>query len=161
MNGKPWLAVALFAAACNRQPPAQDTWLRGDAEARFGTVAKQLRGFDVAMVEVGYRYAELYWAGRDRNWRYAEYQIDKIRTAVQLAVERRPKRGASAAMLESALAPLEAAAKKQGAAEFSRRFDQLTATCNACHQAEAVAFMRVETPRDRRSAIRGSMEREE
>jgi hypothetical protein len=144
----------LFLLSCDGGTQRDETWLHGDTEARFAAVAKQLRGFDVTMVEVGYRYGELYWAGEDQNWPYAAYQIEKIRTAVALGLERRPKRAASAAVLESALAPLAGAVEKRDTAEFTARFAQLTATCNACHHAEAVPFMRVVTPTERRSSIR-------
>jgi hypothetical protein len=30
-------------------------------DEKFALVSKQLRGFDVAMVETGYRHTELYW----------------------------------------------------------------------------------------------------
>jgi hypothetical protein len=78
-------------------------WLSGTVDERFALVAKHLRGFDVAMLETGHRYAELYWAGRDRNWPFAQYQIDKIRTAIGNGLERRPNRAASAAMLDGPL----------------------------------------------------------
>jgi hypothetical protein len=50
-------------------------------------VEKQFRGLDVAMIEIGYRFGELYWAGQDRNWDYAKYQADKVRLALELALE--------------------------------------------------------------------------
>jgi hypothetical protein len=48
------------------------------------------------MVEIGYRYQELYWAGVDSNWEYADYQVKRIDLALENALERRPKRRASA-----------------------------------------------------------------
>jgi hypothetical protein len=45
--------------------------LTGSDEDKFDHVARQLRGFDMAMMEVGYRYTELFWAGQDKNWDYA------------------------------------------------------------------------------------------
>jgi hypothetical protein len=144
----------LFLLSCDGGTQRDEAWLRGDTETRLAVVAKQLRGLDVTMVEVGYRYGELYWAGQDQNWPYAAYQIEKIRTAVALGLERRPKRAASAAVLESALTPLAAAVQRRDQAEFTARFAQLTATCNACHHAEAVPFMHVVTPTERRSSIR-------
>jgi hypothetical protein len=92
------LACALAACA---QPPAatasgEGGWLAGTTDEKFDTVAKQLRGFDMAMVETGYRYNELYWAAQDSNWGYAEYQVLKIRTAVENGLERRPNRAKSA-----------------------------------------------------------------
>jgi hypothetical protein len=67
-------------------------WLKGSANEKFVTVARQLRGFDVTMVEVGYRYQELYWAGIDENWDYARYQIEKMETTLKDGFARRPKR---------------------------------------------------------------------
>src|SRR3972149_4400517 len=82
-------------AAC-RQPPEATTAapptvsasgeagrLAGTMDQKFETVAKQLRGFDMAMVETGSRYTQLYWAAQDRNWGFADYQMKKIRTAVE------------------------------------------------------------------------------
>ena len=46
----------------------------------------------------------------DRNWGYADYQLRKIETAIANGVERRQhRRGASAKMLDGAVAPLRAA----------------------------------------------------
>ena len=56
--------------------------LEGTNDERFIRVAQHLRGFDVAMAETGYRYTELHWAGQDRNWDYAKYQVEKIPTAI-------------------------------------------------------------------------------
>ena len=58
------LALAFWGTAACTQPPAASAsgeggWLAGTVDAKFDTVAKQLRGFDMAMVETGYRYNEL------------------------------------------------------------------------------------------------------
>jgi hypothetical protein len=134
------------------EPPEGEAWLlSGTSDERFAQVARQLRGFDLAMVETGYRFGELYWAGQDRNWDYAKYQIEKIRTAVRNGVERRPKRAPSARMLEGALPGVEEAITARDPALFIERFNVLTATCNACHQAERVPFVHVRPPSVRAS----------
>jgi hypothetical protein len=135
--------------------PGGQGWLQGSVDERFALVARHLRGFDMAMVEVGYRHVELYWAGQDRNWGYAAYQLGKIETAVANGVQRRPKRAASARMLDGVVASVREAIDAGDAEAFERAFSALTATCNACHQAEDVAFMTVETPTQRLSPIRG------
>src|SRR5687768_8409126 len=106
-------------------PTSDDSaWvLPGDADARFRRVAKHFRGFDVAMLEVGHRYNELYWAGRDKNWGYAEYQLTKMRLAVQNGIERRPKRAPSVQVLEGVLPQLHEAIRKQDSAAFSAQFN--------------------------------------
>jgi len=133
---------------------ADTGWLRGDANARFALVAKHLRGFDVAMVEVGYRYSELYWASRDRNWDYAAYQLGKIETAVANGIERRPKRAASAQMLTGAVAQVQAAIGARDRPALDAALGSLTASCNACHHAEQVAFIVVAPPTVRLAPVR-------
>ncbi|MBL8949775.1 MAG: hypothetical protein JNK82_03300 [Myxococcaceae bacterium] len=145
------LCVALLSIGCSRKiaepPPGPDAWLlAGTDEERFARIARQLRGFDVAMVEVGYRYGELHWAGQDGDWAFASYQLQKIRTALANGVERRPKRGPSARMLEGALGGVEEAVAAKDPALFTARFTALTGSCNACHLAEQVPFVHVRPP---------------
>jgi hypothetical protein len=57
---------ALLMSACNRsngsqpvndsQPVGEGGWLQGNTNEKFEVVARQLRGFDLAMVETGYRF---------------------------------------------------------------------------------------------------------
>jgi hypothetical protein len=69
-----------------------------------------MRGFDLAMMEVGYRYTELHWAGQDKNWDYAKYQCEKIQHVIELAMERRTNRAPSAQwFLTNAIPPMKAA----------------------------------------------------
>lgn len=129
------------------------SWLSGTVDERFATVARQLRGFDVAMMEVGYRYGELYWAGQDRNWDFAIYQIEKIRATIENAIQRRPARGQSAAVLEGALPAVEEAVRAKDPAGFATAFELLTLSCNACHRVERVPFVHVSPPSIRHSVV--------
>lgn len=133
-------------------------WLTGTTNQRFALVAKHLRGFDVAMVETGYRYVELYWAGADRNWDYAAYQVGKIRTTVANGVERRPLRAPSARMLDGSLDQVSTAIARRSPAAFAAAFTTLTATCNACHQVEHVPFVSVRVPTHRLSPVNAAVE---
>jgi hypothetical protein len=139
------------ATACSRPAPARASreggWVAGNVDQKFDTVAKHLRGFDMAMVETGYRYTELYWAAQDDNWGYADYQIKKIRTAVENGLERRPKRAASAeTFLKVMLPAVEEALTRRDASLLREPIEALRSTCNACHQAEKVEFVRVGVP---------------
>lgn len=158
----PLVLGAGLSPACSEKGPAAQTassqadstsWLRGTTNQRFALVAKHLRGFDLAMAEVGYRFTELYWAGSDRNWGYAEYQLGKIETAVANGLERRPARAASARMLSGAVTSVRAAITRRDGAAMDVALTTLTATCNACHRAERVPFITVTPPRVRSSPI--------
>ncbi|MBX2991697.1 MAG: hypothetical protein KF749_11085 [Bacteroidetes bacterium] len=156
-----WLAfcaVLLVNVSCNNPNGGSGTsdseWLKGNAEEKFEAIARHLRGFDMAMVETGHRYAELYWAGRDNNWQYAKYQIQKLRLAVENGLERRPKRAESAKTFLTFVIPeVEQAVDQQDSALFWNRFGALTSTCNACHAAENVAFINVAPPAVRLSPV--------
>jgi hypothetical protein len=149
------LAGALAAPETAEMPATEPDWLQGDVDARFRLVSKHLRGFDVAMLEVGHRYVELYWAGQDRNWEYAAYQLGKIETAIANGIERRPKRAASARVLNPAVEQVRTAITGADADSFARAFAMLTDRCNTCHRTEQVAFIKVARPELRLSPVRG------
>lgn len=136
------------------KPPAT-AWLSGSAEERFDRVARQMRGFDMAMMEVGYRYTELHWAGQDRNWDYAKYQCEKIQHVIELAMERRTNRALSAQwFLTNAIPPMKAAIEAKNAAKFESQWPLFTAACNTCHAMEKMPFITVQTPERRLSPIK-------
>jgi len=153
-----WLLLAVWACAatgCRDETPAKNGWIHGDSSQRWQTVEKQLRGLDVAMVEIGYRYQEFYWAGMDSNWEYADYQLTKMKLSLENALERRPKRRPSAEELFlPSLDEMKRAVATRQRGAFEESFGGLTAGCNSCHVAEGVASFRVERPADRQSPIR-------
>ncbi|MBA2661567.1 MAG: cytochrome c [Bradymonadaceae bacterium] len=122
-------------------------WLPdGDAQ-KFKAIEDQLGGFSETMREVAYRYSELYWAGTDENWAYADYQLEHIAEAIEAGIIRRPARADSARpFLDKNIPALEAAIKAQDSAAFARQFAGLQQACNTCHVAEEVAFIAVQTP---------------
>src|SRR3990172_127259 len=118
------LTLGLFA--CNQKTDKETTqgdWIRG-------TEKKQIRGFDNAMVETGYRYQELYWAGQDENWEYADYQLDKIKLAIENGLERRPKRAKSAEhFLNYVLPEIQKSVASKDTVIFNKEFKMLTVNC--------------------------------
>lgn len=153
------ILVTLFASCSVKEenpPSGRDGWLKGTPHEKLDVVARQLRGFDMAMVETGYRYQELYWAGTDGNWEYAEYQVEKIKQAIEYGLERRPKRAASAeTFLKEALPKMEKLVKEKDSVQFLTAYEMLTKQCNACHKEEEVPFFTVKPPLHRQSPVRG------
>ncbi|KOH44264.1 hypothetical protein NC99_29350 [Sunxiuqinia dokdonensis] len=151
------LIFALFSCKNNdkNKPDGADGWLKGNDHEKFETVSKHLRGFDLAMVETGYRYQELYWAGKDQNWEYAAYQVEKLRVAVKNGLERRPKRAKSAQnFLNIALPQMDSAVASRDTVTFNQAFSVLTSHCMACHALEEVPHFTVKEPTARQSPIR-------
>ena len=147
--------LLLWSCRNNQEQSAQGKWIKGTEQEKLETIENQFRGFDMAMVETGYRYQELYWAGQDENWDYADYQIEKIRKAIENGLERRPKRAKSAEhFLTVALPKMEKALEKRDTAVFNKNFQLLTNSCISCHAMENVPHFAVKKPLYRQSPIR-------
>lgn len=151
-----FLLIGFLFFGCNEtEKTAQGEWITGTEKKQIETIEKQFRGFDNAMVEVGYRYQELYWAGQDENWEYADYQLSKIKLAIENGLERRPKRAKSAEhFLTNVLPQMEKSLKDRDRKVFDANFEALTINCNACHVMEKVTFFNVKMPTERQSPIR-------
>jgi hypothetical protein len=150
------IGAVLAFAACSHPPSGRDGWLKGTPHEKLDVVAGQLRGFDMAMVEVGYRYQELYWAGLDKNWEYAAHQTEKIKQAIEYGLVRRPKRTESAEKFLQHLPAMDSVVKRQDTTAFLPAFRMLTKQCNACHRDEKVKFFTVAEPVSRQSPIRNT-----
>jgi hypothetical protein len=147
--------MLLFACDGKEKMQAEGQWIRGTETEKLHVIEKHFRGFDLAMVETGYRYQELYWAGQDENWEYANYQLEKIKIAISNGLERRPKRSNSARnFLESVLPEMETAILQKEKTIFNSKFEMLTMNCNACHAMENVPFFTVKVPLNRQSPIK-------
>jgi hypothetical protein len=154
-----WLAGRAGGQAGAPPAPAPSdggpAWIRGAGDERFAQVERHLRGLDVAMAEIGYRYTELFFAVKDRNWDYADYQLGKIQLALELAVERRPKREKSARVfLEDDLPAVQAAVKSRDPAAAAAAMERLRSACMRCHVSEDVPYFTVHEPDHRSTPIR-------
>ena len=143
------------SAVENHAAVSENEWLIGTAGAQLHTVERQLRGLDVAMAEIGYRFTELYYAGLDGNWDYATYQAQKIDLALRLALERRPKRAQSSQpFLDEDLLFVSETINARDPARFRQAMDRLRTGCMKCHVNEKVPYFTVELPEHRISSIR-------
>lgn len=150
------LLIAALAGACNGAPPAQGngSWIDETGDPPGQVIARQFGGMSAAMVEIDHRYAELYFAGQDGNWAYADHQVEHMIEAMDLALERRPGRAETArSYFYPPLERLEEAIEAEDGAAFEAAFEALRQACNACHQAEDEAGMHVRVPTQRRTSI--------
>ncbi|UTW64979.1 hypothetical protein KFE94_09825 [bacterium SCSIO 12643] len=149
--------LILFLGACSKSTPksVDGKWIKGSEQDKIESIERQFRGFDLAMVETGYRYKELFWAGQDQNWEYAQYQVEKIEKTIKNGLERRPKRAKSAEFFLAQILPeMKKSIELQDSTIFNKNFEVLTRNCNACHAMENVAYFTVKQPLDRPSPIR-------
>jgi thiosulfate/3-mercaptopyruvate sulfurtransferase len=139
---QPSRSPATQAEPAQTKPPPGTSpipWLKGTTDEKFAQIERHLRGLDVTMAEIGYRYGELLIAGKTWNWEYAQYQAEKIDLSLRLAVERRPKRGKSSeAFLNESLPPVMEAIKAKSGEKLDVALEKLHAGCVQCHKAENV-----------------------
>jgi hypothetical protein len=144
-------AAALIAIGT--PPAAAQGWLKGSTEEKLAQIERQLRGLDVSMAEIGYRYEELLVSAKQRHWDYAQYQAEKIALSLQLAIERRPKRAKSSEpFLNADLPAVLAAVKQRDGAQLDKALDRLHSSCAACHDAEKVSHFNAALERIRQRA---------
>jgi len=122
-----------------------------DDEQKFKKIQKQFRGFDLAMVEVGYRFNTFYFAIEDKNYDLAHYQLDKIKKAIQNGIERRPARKENSEMmfLDTQYKAMKEALKSKDTKKIEQEYTNTKQLCNSCHSAERVPFIHVTDPKHR------------
>lgn len=149
------LLLVIILSCKNNQSNPQGEWIKGSEEEKIKTIEKHFRGLDLAMIEADYRYQELFWAGKDNNWDYASYQLDKIKLTIENALQRRPKRANSAEnFLHTVLPEMKKSLESKDSILFNENFIVLTAGCNSCHIKEKLSFFTVKPPTQRFSSIR-------
>ncbi len=125
-------------------------------DGKFKAIQKQFRGFDLAMVEVGYRFNTFYFAIKDKNYDLALYNWDKIKKAIENGIIRRPKRAvdAKAMFLDTQYGIMRKALQEHDAKAAQKAYKETKNLCNACHQAQRVPFIEVVDPVYRWQPIR-------
>jgi len=126
------------------------------SEAKFQKIQTQFRGFDLAMVEVGYRFNTFYFALEDKNYDLAQYQLDKIKKAIVNGIQRRPKREKNSKLmfLDSQYELMSKALASHNTQKIDKEYTNTKNLCNACHKAERVPFIEVVDPSQRWQSIR-------
>ena len=136
----------------------KSNWLldtKSDKE-KFKAIQKQFRGFDLAMVEVGYRFNTFYFAIKDKNYNLANYQLDKIKKSIQNGIHKRPKRAYNSEnmFLHTQYKIMKNALLTKDIKIISKEYENTKQICNACHRAEKVPFIEVIDPKYRWQPIR-------
>ncbi|WP_026710265.1 hypothetical protein [Flavobacterium filum] len=150
-----FLIPFLFFGCGKHSKTVEGEWIKGTETEQITIIENHFRGFDNAMLETGYRYQELFWAGQDENWEYADYQITKMQLAIKNGLERRPKRSKSAEyFLTYDLPKMQEVVKNRDLKNFNQAFQHLTISCNSCHALEKVPFFNIQIPEVRQSPVR-------
>ena len=129
------VGVAPMAVAIAQSSP--EPMSRGANLPRLGEI----------MIAKQWRHMKLWFAGKQRNWNLAAYELVQIRASL-----------ADAAMLYSGIPvsdvmvmaepirSVDKAIQSKDSAGFVNAFNQLTAGCNACHREMGREFIQMRVP---------------
>jgi len=125
-------------------------------DKKFQAIQKQLRGFDLAMVEVGYRFNSFYFAIKDKNYDLANYQLDKIKKSMVNGIIRRPAReqNSKTMFIDTQYKAMKKALESKDDKLIASEYETTKRVCNACHEAENVPFIKVIDPEYRWQPIK-------
>ncbi len=111
-----------------------------------------------SMTDVGYQFANLWFAGERKNWPLAEFFLNESRQHIEWTIRIRPVRknpdGGSVdlrAMFEGisdgALKDLGQSIVNKNQAQFNIAYKNMLEACYACHRASAKPFLRPMVPK--------------
>ncbi len=110
-----------------------------------------------AMVDVGYHFANLWFAADKENWPLAKYYLEETRSHLNWAVRIHPVRTTKAggevdlkgilqAIDNSFLSEIDGAITNKDTAKFKTAYRQTLEGCYACHKACEKSFLRPQIP---------------
>ena len=133
-------------------PTGEIAALRAEIEQLKGKVPDQSH----AMKDVGYHFANLWFAGQKRNWPLAKFYLDETRSHLKWAVRIIPVRKTKAGEVElrgileavdnTMLSELEKTIEKQDVKMFADTYKQTIEGCYSCHQASEKPYLRPQIP---------------
>jgi hypothetical protein len=109
---------------------------------------------DLMTTTVQPRHIKLGFAGREKNWTYAAYELRELeeafdRLSVQWPQWQRVRIVELVeTMIRDPLYELGLAIKEKNETEYAAAYRKLTEACNACHQAAKRPFVVIQEPKD-------------
>jgi len=105
------------------------------------------------MTDVGYQFANLWFAGKQKNWPLAEFFLNESRQHIAWTIRIRPvRRDASGGAVDikgifegisnGPLKELTQAIQSKNEMQFQTTYKQMLDACYACHQASGKPFLR-------------------
>src|SRR5215212_9240397 len=100
------------------------------------------------------RHAKLSFAGEKENWQLADYELDELQEGLEDITKFHPTHEkvlmatdkALRQFMDLPLRQLRDAIAKKNAAAFASAFENVTSSCNACHQQCNFGFIHIPKP---------------
>jgi hypothetical protein len=105
-------------------------------------------GFGESMNLIHHHFTEIWQAGKDENWKYAAFEINEMKEAVE-NIEKYQKDREEVSQLIMFDAPVDSlilSVKNHNQKTFSKNYKKLLHTCNACHLKTKYEFIQIKMP---------------
>jgi molecular chaperone GrpE (heat shock protein) len=140
---------ALLFTACSHQEPEKIKTL----ENRISELEKQLSevyrpGFGEMMSGIQVHHSKLWFAGRNRNWQLASFEIKELKEIIEDIEKYQKDRKDTKLMhmIEPALDSVKTAISAKDLEKFTKSYEFLTSSCNECHVLTDFGYNIVKTP---------------
>ncbi|PYJ59316.1 MAG: hypothetical protein DME24_13250 [Verrucomicrobia bacterium] len=141
-----------FSPSKTSDPTNQIAALRAEIDQLKGKVPDQSH----AMSDVGYHFANLWFAGEKKNWPLAKFYLDETRSHLKWAVRiipvRKTKagevdlRGILEAVDNTLLNQIQKAIEEQDVKMFADAYKRSIEGCYSCHKASEKPYLRPRIP---------------
>lgn len=133
----------LTLAACNQEATDNGQFLQRQIDSLQQKLDDSYRpGLGEFMSGIQMHHAKLWFAGTNKNWKLADFEIGEIEETVgdikKYCTDRPEVK--SIPMIDPAIDSLKNAIKQQDLPSFNRSYTLLTNTCNNCHHATSHEF---------------------
>lgn len=139
------LALMLAISSNAVADESQDDWRKtGSDKEKLDNVVRVIPGASNLMLQMGERYKNLYWAGKQGKWEFAKYQVEEMEELIKTLLITRPKRAATARdFLKSGFIKFEKAFETKDTGAFFGAFEHMRQECMTCHRRNDHAFVKL------------------
>src|SRR5437660_1767435 len=152
--GLVWEPLVLQAHAQQQPSPKHSAAVTAQLDVQ--TLSERSPDQSHAMADVGYHFANLWFAADKQNWPLANYYLDETRSHLRWAVRIHPVRQTKAGEVDlkgildavdnSFLTEIGTAITNKDSAKFKTEYRQTIEGCYACHKACEKPFLRPQVP---------------
>jgi len=115
-----------------------------DVQKQIDDIKGALPKFAIPMREVGDRFQNMYYAAQGGNWGLAAYMSKYMNGAMNPAMVTKPNEyDAWKAFYADTFAPVNKAIAAQDFNAFSKEYNAVIGSCNACHDGMGYGFIKV------------------
>lgn len=143
--------IILFAffVSCNNPNPENTGNMQKRLDSLETKLAETYRpDFGEFMIDIQVHHSKLWFAGKNKNWALAGFEIQKINETIADLVkyQQHRKEISIMGMLARAVDSVGVAVRKKDLDKFNSTFDYMTKTCNICHMSYDYDFNVIKTP---------------